>query len=382
MSNKALPQPPPEDNNEDDNNEAADYNLDIGYDQEFDDYVPEVGSRTVRGRKAMNELFKLVSSKLSRDIVRKNQYMPGQFEIWNKKKSGGNKKYVAGYEDYDNDGIKIEYVVRKKNPDGSPGPIIAVNGYSTTKSDWAARDKFYTDHPTRASRKGMNVKSYMEDEYYKPVYAENGMDIESYSIDPESDEFTEKYKKLYNLHTVKEKSPFRAIGDKIVFPVIKEVFMELAQNNEDKAKLYRKVVVDETGMKAFETQMLADFYDINVKDKLLESLGDKRDAIKQTFVTLRKEKDPNFQMNWDYGSDEYKDFERWLFAKKGIKKLIKQYVTPLLTTKLEDTKNKLKTSMINYIRHKIPDIDAIVNGRYRDFLNHKKEKYNKYQELW
>ena len=96
--------------------------------------------RALRGRIGIGAkdseagLFQLVSSKQSRDIVRRNNFMPGQFQIWNEKETGGNNKYYGAYEDIDNDRIG-EFVVRRG---GAEGPLVAVNGYTTKKSDWLA----------------------------------------------------------------------------------------------------------------------------------------------------------------------------------------------------------------------------------------------------
>ena len=358
-------------------NNNNDFNL--HYDEgEFGEYVDVPVSSKLRGRKAMNDVFKLVSSKLSRDIVRKNQYMPGQFAIWNAKKSGGNNKYYGGYEDYDKDGLPIEYVVRRGDKDG---PIIVVNGYTTTKSDWAAKNMFYNKYPSREERKGKNVKTFMRDEYYVPVYADNGMDVASYTKDPKTDEMTKKLKEKYNLHIVKERSPYRAIGNELVFPVIKQLFLTLGNGNEKKAKLYRKVVVNETGMKAFETEILASIYDENVKDRVLTYIANagKMDYLKQSFETLRQQrKGENYRVDWNNpNSETYKDFEHWLFAKKAVKDIIKSYITPMLTTKRSEYQSKINNLVKNYIYSAVPDIDAKVKELYKRYVDVKSDKLTK-----
>ena len=356
--------------------------FDLSYEEgDFGQYEDIPVDRKLRGKRAMNEVFKLVSSKMNRDIVRKNQYMPGAFGVWNNKKSGGNGKYYGGYEDYDKDGYPIEFVVRRGDRNG---PIVAVNGYTTTKSDWAAKKTFYENNPRREDRKGKNVKSYMKDEFYKPVYADNGMDVASYTIDPEKDDFTKTYKEKYNLHIPKERSPYRALGNELVYPIIKQLFMDLGKNNEKKAKLYRRFVVESTGNKAFETEILANFYNQTVKDKLLKHLDElgKKEYLQQSFLSLRRErKGESYTVNWnDPESESYKDFERWLFSKKAIKKMIKNYVTPMLTTKRIDYAQKIYKTIKDYIYDIAPDIDNLVNTTYRDYLQGETDRLDRLRE--
>ena len=50
--------------------------------------------------------------------------MPGQFDLWNAKETGGNKQYWGGYQDVDGDGLAHEFVVRRGD---ETGQMIAVN---------------------------------------------------------------------------------------------------------------------------------------------------------------------------------------------------------------------------------------------------------------
>ena len=159
-------------------------------------HAPRVGK--LRKRKGVEELAQIVGSKMFRDITRSSNFMPGQFYKWNDAKNGGNKKYWGGYEDIDGDGLPHEFVVHRG---GSTGPIIAVNGYTTKRSDWPARRAFFEEKPTRKERKGMTAKSYMRDEYYGPQY--NGMTIDGWRIQPgsENDEFRDPEWKRYTRNT-------------------------------------------------------------------------------------------------------------------------------------------------------------------------------------
>lgn len=118
------------------------YNGEVG---EFN-YTGIATSKARKGKaiKGLDSLFGIVSSKNHQDIVRRNNFMPGQFKEWNSNPSGGNNKYWGGDYDYDKDGIN-EFAVRR---DDEQGPIVAVNGYTTKQSDWLARRKVYEDNPT------------------------------------------------------------------------------------------------------------------------------------------------------------------------------------------------------------------------------------------
>lgn len=104
------------------------YEADVKYKTNFD--IPTDikyegdphGPRKLRGRKAADNLFQIAGSKYKRDIVRRNNFMPGQFQLWNKNPKGGNNKYYGSMEDYDNDKIPHEFVVRRG---GRNGPVVA-----------------------------------------------------------------------------------------------------------------------------------------------------------------------------------------------------------------------------------------------------------------
>ena len=158
---------------------------DLG-DDDFSDmpaYVAPVRayrSGKLRGRYGIEEIAQIVGSKRFRDIKRSGNFMPGQFDIWNEKENGGNRKYWGGYQDADGDGLEHEFVVRRGD---KHGPMVAVNGYTTKRSDWGARSLFYTKNPTRWQRKGKTAKTYMRDEYYVPDY-DDGMDVKNWAIVP------------------------------------------------------------------------------------------------------------------------------------------------------------------------------------------------------
>ena len=303
--------------------------------------------------RGLNPLYELVSSKQHQDIVRRNNFMPGQFEIWNSKPTGGNNKYWGGDEDLDNDGI-AEYVVRRG---GAEGPIVAVNGYTTKQSDWLARRKFYEKYPERENRKGKTVNSFMRDEYFNPSYDDAG-NITKWEVDPNNNEDFIKYHKMYNFHAPGPLSPFRAIGQYIVYPAIKAAFIQIADNNANLAKYVRKVVVSHYNIKAYESNVLSGIYNYLVRDPVLNKIQGSLEQLKQDYLTIKRAtRGSNFKPNFENPqSADYKEFERWLFAKKEIKELVKKYVNTMLSTQKEQLKNALTASLVQKINREISSI--------------------------
>ena len=354
-----------------------DHPFQLQYDGEVGDFdykgIEPNKARRKGPMKGLNPLYELVSSKQHQDIVRRNNYMPGQFEIWNSKPTGGNNKYWGGDYDLDNDGIN-EYVVRRGD---EHGPIVAVNGYTTKQSDWLARRKFYEKYPDRENRKGKTVNSFMRDEYFNPTYDETGLKINKWAINPETDEEFIKYHKMYNFHAPGPLSPFRAIGQLIVYPAIKTAFLQIANGNEKLAKYVRKVVVEKYGIKAYESTVLSGIYNQLVRDPVLNKIQDKLEQLKQDYLTIKRAtKGSSFNPNFEnVQSADYKEFERWLFAKKEIKELVKNYVNTMLSTQKEQLKNSLTTNIVKKISTDISSIKADANRLLQQDLQQLQAQY-------
>ena len=214
---------------------------------DFDDmpeYIPiESTPRGPRGRYGINEIAQIVGSRRYRDIKRSGNFMPGQFDLWNAKETGGNNQYWGGYQDVDGDGLAHEFVVRRGDKDGQ---MIAVNGYTTKRSDWAARRKFYEAYPERSSRKDKTVKTFMRDEYYVPEYDPMTGKITKWGIKPGSDEDEFKNNaewKRYNKYTPRKMSPYQAINKYIFMPALKLYLESINMTQKDYLKQYGGVAV-------------------------------------------------------------------------------------------------------------------------------------------
>ena len=311
-------------------------------------------------------LFALVSSRNNRDIVRRNNFMPGQFDTWNAKATGGNNKFWGGYEDIDGDAVH-EFVVRRNNADG---PMVAVNGYTTKKSDWLARDKFYSSYPSREQRKGKTVRQFMQDEVWKPTYNANYMDVDSYDIEADDERYFGN--KRYSSYKPAAKSPYRALGEHIVFPAIKAALLDIGNGTQLGAKLARQVIVEKLGTPAFEANYLSIIYEHWIKAPIINNLQQSGvlDDFMKDWQRLRSVKYGNdFSSLNDPGSEQSKDFDKWLFAKKDIKAMVKDFVLQWLTPDgIQQMTQWLTTKIIGAIEFDVQGIRRLVKQKAQEYM--------------
>ena len=295
-----------------------------------------------RGRVGMDDIFQFVSSRNHQDIVRRNNFMPGQFQIWNANPKGGNNKYYGADEDIDHDGVP-EFVVRRGD---ASGPKIAVNGYTTKLSDWVVRKPFYEKYPSRQERKGHNVKQYVNEEYFQPVYAANQMDITGYNgQDPRK----LNYEGRYNIHLSSQRSPYRALGAILVNPIVKEVLNELTDGDKDAAKILRKQVQTGLGGTILETYVLSLVYDKLIKERVFNELQQSGDLekLRNNFIAnkLEKNKEYNVQNVNTQTGKEYDEFVRSVLNKTAIKKYIKTIAAKIITEDLGALQQSLRAQV-------------------------------------
>ena len=283
---------------------------------DFDDmpeYVPIVSAPRggPRGRYGIKEIAQIVGSNRYRDIKRSGNFMPGQFDLWNAKETGGNNQYWGDYQDVDGDGLAHEFVVRRGD---ETGPMIAVNGYTTKRSDWPARRKFYEAYPNRSDRKNKTVKTYMRDEYYDPTYDPKTGKITEWKIKPGSDqdEFKEdKQWKRYNKYTPRKMSPYQAINKFIFMPALKLYLAEINMTQKEYLKQYGGVAV--------LSRLLSEIYYNLVKGPIWAYLDNKGvlSELENEFVEKK---------GIDAEDIDSAEFEKYVFSKKDVRKVIKTYV--------------------------------------------------------
>ena len=315
------------------------------------------GPGKAHGRKGVSDLFALVSSRNHRDIVRRNEFMSKPaFEQWNTKQVAlGRETCWADMEDYDNDGEKTEFVVRRRD---AKGPVIAVNGYTTKPSDWHNKRLYYAAYPTRASRssdleKNPDYKSYRD------------FINEQYGYEEDAEGFaTEAYLKKrtaamadspYNLR-LKNPSAYSIFQSRIVFPAYKKVMDVYSGGNEETAKKHRKQCEDKYG-KGWVMKEASEKWDSWVRQPIIDALdesGELREYV-ATFQGKKRasKKTPNFVYNPE---DEMHvaEFVRWLFSRPEIKEAQVEYVRPLFNRENEAFKRALN-SMQNHLDDMVAD---------------------------
>ena len=132
------------------------------------------GARDVETHDDIEALLNVVGSKNARDITRKNHFMSkAAFDEWNAKQPEG--KYWGDYRDVDDDGTD-EFVVRGKNEDG---PLVAINGYTTKKSDWAVRRDYYEAYPKIGTRPTGGIGAFAK-ALYGEEYDDYGYPTDAY----------------------------------------------------------------------------------------------------------------------------------------------------------------------------------------------------------
>ena len=180
-----------------------------------------------------------------------------------------------------------------------------------------------------------------------------------------------------------EKSPYRPFGKIIVMPAIKQVVAEIG-GNRLKGKFVRKVITSNNDYKAFETKILSEVYANTVKNKIMRKLQEDNqfNSFVSAFETLMRDKGNNgYTVDVkDVTSESYKSFERWLFNKAGVKKMVKNYVSDIISNRAEEFRTKLKQQLTIMIRHEFPNIKERAKTLYDNFVLSETEGINSYDK--
>ena len=208
--------------------------------------------------------------------------------------------------------------------------MVAVNGYTTKRSDWGARKAFYEAYPTRKLRSGKTAKNYMRDEYYVPEYDQYG-NITKWTIEPESEQDALREWTMYNNYTPKKLSPYQAFQKYIVTPVLNN-FLE--KNKVTKAELrgvYGPGAILATASLVYQTLVKNAIYAKLSKTQMLAKL-------EADFITKKQIRYPEYDASDANFSDE---FFNYLFTRKDVKAMTAEYVHHILSNpaaKLEAAK--------------------------------------------
>ena len=285
----------------------------------------------VKVQDGVASILKAVGSKYNRDVVRRNQFMSqAAFDKWNAKH--GN-KYWAGLQDYDEDGIETEFVVRRKNAEG---PVVAVNGYTTKLSDWDAKRAYYEKYPSYASRKQKN----RDEETYGPYQSYQDFIDEHYGFATDKYGFlTDESAKAisdhmkdspYNLR-IKVPSAYNLFTKNIIFEAYKFVLDDLAKYQHTTKKELNDLCNKKFGF-GWVMSEASTLWNAWVKQPIIEALKVNADNVdyyetvyKNKFIELKQKRDEEYE----YDERDEDKFHTWLFNQKEIKAGMKEYVQPL-----------------------------------------------------
>ena len=277
------------------------------------------GSRDVDTHEDIEALMSVVGSKNARDITRKNHFMSkAAFDEWNAKQPEG--KYWADYYDVDDDGTE-EFVVRGKDQDG---PLVAVNGYTTKKSDWAVRRDYYEAYPKIGTRPTGGIGAFAK-ELYGEEYDNYGYPTDAYL---ERIKEAQKAHPGYSIRGGGSTSPYNIFVKRIVAGAMTQHKNELGVTDEE-YKTIMKAIEARKG-KGWLLRLAGELWTKWVKKPILEEL-EKSKALKG-WKQLYHSNNPKLA---DTAKDNEK-FEKWLFNRKEIKAAVKDFVKFMFVTESEE----------------------------------------------
>ena len=116
----------------------------------------------------MEYLKHVVGSECARDLRRRGGFMsPEAFAEW-QQKYDEKKQYRGSMRNVDND-PEEEFVVERLDAQGNPY-LVAVNGWTTVKSDYPVRKAWYTANPTQEQRRANKFKPFLKSHYLTEEY--------------------------------------------------------------------------------------------------------------------------------------------------------------------------------------------------------------------
>lgn len=267
------------------------------------------GPRDVEQHADIEALMHVVGSKNARDITRKNHFMSkAAFDTWNAKQPKG--KYWADYYDVDEDGTD-EFIVRGKDKDG---PLVAINGYTTKKSDWPIRRAYYDTYPEIGSRPDGGITEFAR-EYHNEEYDQYGYPTKAYL--QRIADMQDQYKK-YNIRGGGSTSPYNVFVKRIVADAIQQEKSEL-QVDDDGWSTISAAIAKHEG-KGWLLKLAGQKWTDWVKIPIIADL--------EKAGALEGWRNLYYQTHARSNSAELdkEKFEKWLFNKKEIKAEVKDFI--------------------------------------------------------
>ena len=284
-----------------------------------------------KGRANLEDVWKLVGSKAGRAIYRDPDYMSeGTLNILNGKRiARGQKPYLGAWERMDEDSIP-EFVVRDHNEN-----IVAVNGYTTKRSDWDIMNKYYTQYPSRDDRTENPFRDFVND------YYEDDPDVkfETDAAGFPTDEYLERRKAAQknSIYSMRLPNPtaYNIFTKNLVSPIIQLKVNELAETNgveREHIMSLLKATYGEGWMLSF----ISHLWNALVKTPFL-NLASNTKEYKDYFGA--------FQLKHQYSELNAKEKQekctKGFMSLKGIKLALKKWISPMLTPgDAENTRTK------------------------------------------
>ena len=307
--------------------------------------VPAMRRRRVvapRSRIGINELAQIVGSRRQRDIKRSSNFMPGAFNVWNAKQPEG--RYWGGYQDVDDDGLADEFVVRRG---GSQGNIIAINGYTTKRSDWPMRSLYYEYYPTREMRADLPQQNRMKfavGTIYEPDY-EDGLTIKKWGIEPGSENDDRRdWRESWgmNVRYPKNLSPYQGFNKYIMQPAIDHAIGDIAKSRKLPKATYKKKLYQKVGVGTF-SKLVKLYYDKSVNDVIFDNLSKSKEyeSLQQQFEFMKQQYNPFYEFKME-------DFYNWYIKQKDVKTEAANLVTNFLAD-LDKNVDKVAKGLVGII---------------------------------
>lgn len=311
------------------------------------------GPRDVETHEDIEALLNVVGSKNARDITRKNHFMSkAAFDEWNAKQPEG--KYWGDYVDVDDDGTE-EFVVRGKN---DHGPLVAVNGYTTKKSDWAVRRDYYEAYPKIGTRPEGGIGAFAK-ELYQEEYDDYGYPTEAYLKRIKAAQ--EKHPK-YSIRGGGSTSPYNIFVKRIARNALVQEQQNLGINDEEFKTLMKEV--EKHKGKGWLLRLAGKLWTNWVKLPIIETMD------KETLKSWKQLYYANNPKLEDKNQDMAK-FIKWFFNRKEIKQRVKEFMKQMFLTESQDC-----SDAIDAFAYEIDKLIAkVVPGRESPTTSPGKQRY-------
>lgn len=175
----------------------------------------------------MDYLKHVVGSECARDLRRRAGFMsPESFAEWKQKYDKKN-QYQGAMRNVDND-PEEEFVVERFDAQGNPY-LVAVNGWTTVKSDYPVRKAWYSANPTLEQRRRNKFKPFLKSHYLTEEYkAPSGYPNHAYLEKLTQDQY-DNYK--YNLRMPNPKARQEFMKE-IIWEAYKRVISLLSEDTQ------------------------------------------------------------------------------------------------------------------------------------------------------